>query len=108
MDRTTNGCNPTAKPVRRWGTEAHLLLAEYLLNGDPQAASDLLNKTIGLDRYNEQLYRQAMRALHALGDADGIRNLLRVPTKALADLDAEPQAKTIAMAGQLRASLDRR
>ncbi|MFJ1540425.1 transcriptional regulator [Micromonospora chalcea] len=97
---------PHRETVRRWGTEAHLLLADDLLDHDPQAASDLLDKAIGLDRYNEALYTKAMHARHALSDADGIRTLLRALTKALADLDAEPQEDTITLATHLRASLD--
>jgi DNA-binding SARP family transcriptional activator len=97
---------PHRETVRRWGTEAHLLLADDLLDSNPQAASDLLDKAIGLDRYNEALYTKAMHARHALGDADGIRTLLRALTKALADLDAEPQQDTITLATQLRTSLD--
>ncbi|WP_247663854.1 transcriptional regulator [Micromonospora sp. U21] len=97
---------PHRETVRRWGTEAHLLLADDLLDTNPQAASDLLAKAIGLDRYNEALYTKAMRARHALGDADGIRTLLSALTKALADLDAEPHEDTIALATQLRNSPD--
>ncbi|MFC3499928.1 LysM peptidoglycan-binding domain-containing protein [Micromonospora krabiensis] len=90
--------------VRRWGTEAHLLLADDLIDADPQAASDLLDKAIAMDRYNEALYTRAMHARHVLGDADGVRTLLRVLAKALADLDAEPQEATIALANRLRSS----
>jgi DNA-binding SARP family transcriptional activator len=97
---------PHRETVRRWGTEAHLMLADDLLDDDPQAASDLLDKAIGLDHYNEALYTKAMHARHALGDADGIRTLLRGLTKALADLDAEPQEDTIELARKLRNSLD--
>ncbi|MET8909484.1 transcriptional regulator [Micromonospora sp. NPDC004551] len=96
---------PHREAVRRWGTEAHLLLADDLLDSDPQAASDLLDKAISLDRYNEALYTRAMRARHALADADGIRTLLRALTKILADLDAEPQDETIALAAQLGVDL---
>ncbi len=64
---------PHRETVRRWGTEAHLLRADNLLDHDPQAASDLLDKAIGLDRYNEALYTQAPHARHALGDVDGKR-----------------------------------
>jgi len=99
---------PHREAVRRWGTEAHLLLAEDLLDTDPHAASNLLDKAIGLDRYNESLYRKAMHARHALHDADGIRTLLRALTKALADLDAEPEEETTALATKLRTSLQRR
>ncbi|MFI2652688.1 transcriptional regulator [Micromonospora fulviviridis] len=95
---------PHREAVRRWGTEAHLLLADDLIHSDPQAASDLLDKAIGLDHYNEALYTRAMHARQALGDADGIRTLLRALTKALADLDTEPQSETIALATQLGVS----
>jgi DNA-binding SARP family transcriptional activator len=97
---------PHREKARRWGTEAHLLLADDLLESDPQAASDLLDKAIGLDRYNEELYRKAMHARHAIGDADGIRALLRALTKALADLDAEPDETTVELAAKLRTSLE--
>jgi DNA-binding SARP family transcriptional activator len=98
---------PHRETVRRWGTEAHLQLADALLDDHrPQEASDLLDKAIGLDRYNEALYVRAMHARHALGDADGIRTLLRALTKALADLDAEPQDDTRAVAAKLRTSLE--
>ncbi|MFI9531049.1 LysM peptidoglycan-binding domain-containing protein [Micromonospora rosaria] len=99
---------PHRETVRRWGTEAHLLLADDLLDTAPQAASDLLDKAIGLDRYNEALYTKAMHARHALGDADGIRTLLRALTKALADLDAGPRDDTVTLADQLRTSLNGR
>ncbi|WP_262013673.1 LysM peptidoglycan-binding domain-containing protein [Micromonospora sp. Mcm103] len=97
---------PHRETVRRWCTEAHLLLADDLLKPDPQAASDLLNKAIVLDRYNEALYTKAIHARHALGDADGIRTLLRALTRVLADLDAEPSEDTIALAARLGAELD--
>ncbi|MEV0156294.1 transcriptional regulator [Micromonospora sp. NPDC050686] len=96
---------PHRETVRRWGTEAHLLLADDLIDNDPQAASDLLDKAIGLDRYNEALYTRAMRARHALHDANGIRTLLHALTEALTDLDAEPQQATVALASQLRTDL---
>ncbi|MFI6263289.1 transcriptional regulator [Micromonospora sp. NPDC051006] len=96
---------PHRETVRRWGTEAHLLLADDLIGSDPQGASDLLDNAIGLDGYNEALYTRAMHARHALSDADGIRTLLRALTKALADLDAEPQETTITLANRLRGSL---
>ena len=48
--------------------------------------------------------RQATPA--ALGDADGIRTLLRALTKALSHLDAEPREDTITLANTLRNSLD--
>nr|MDT0658800.1 LysM peptidoglycan-binding domain-containing protein [Micromonospora sp. DSM 115978] len=106
-----DGCDyewvePHREKARQWGTEAHLLLADDLIESDPQAASELLDKAIDLDHYNEELYRKAMHARHAVGDADGIRVLLRALTKALADLDAEPAETTIELAAKLRTSLE--
>ena len=82
------------------------MLADELLQTDPQAASDLLDRAIGLDEYNEALYVKAMYARHALSDSDGIRTLLRALVKALADLDAEPREATVETANRLRAKPD--
>ncbi|WP_304523814.1 BTAD domain-containing putative transcriptional regulator [Actinoplanes sp. DH11] len=97
--------DPHRERVRQWGIQAHLHLAEDLLPTDPQAASALLDKAITLDRYNEQLYRTAMRARHATGDTDGVRTLLRAVTAALAELDAQPEDETIALSNDLRTPL---
>jgi hypothetical protein len=98
---------PHREKARQWATEAHLLLADDLLAADPQAASDLLDKAISLDRYNEELYRKAMHARHALHNPDGIGSLLRALTKALSDLDAEPAEATVELAAHLHADLDK-
>jgi DNA-binding SARP family transcriptional activator len=87
--------------AHRWGIEAHLLLAETLLPDDPKAAGETLDKAITLDPYNEDLYRTAMRARHALGDRDGIRTLLQALTTVLADIDTEPTAETVTLARTL-------
>jgi two-component SAPR family response regulator len=100
--------DPYRETARRWGTEAHQLYAETLLSTDPQAAADVLDHAIRLDRHNEQLYVQAMHARHALRDADGLRVVMRALTKALADIDAEPSEETNALYQRLRASLDQR
>jgi hypothetical protein len=49
-----------------------------------------------------------MQARHALGDADGIRTLLRALTKTLADLDTEPDHTTTKLAHELQAQLHER
>jgi DNA-binding SARP family transcriptional activator len=99
---------PYRQQARQLVTRAHLQLAEDLLPDDPQRASDLLDQAIGHDRYNEALYCAAMHTRHALGDHDGIRNLLRALTRALADIGAEPSDSTVELADQLRASLEHR
>jgi two-component SAPR family response regulator len=102
-----DGCDyywiePHRQHARHLGTRAHLQLAEDLLPEDPQHASDLLDQAISHDRYNEALYRAAMHTRHALADHDGIRNLLRALTRALADLGAEPSDDIIEIANRLR------
>jgi DNA-binding SARP family transcriptional activator len=106
-----DGCDydwiePHREKARQWAIQAHLMLADDLLPTDAQAASDLLDRAIGVHRYNEELYRKAMHARHALTDTDGITALLRALTKALADLDAEPEQATIELAARLRADLE--
>jgi DNA-binding SARP family transcriptional activator len=88
--------------ARQQAVDAHLLLAADLLPSNPQGASDLLDKAIGLDPYNEELHRKAMNARHQLGDREGIRDLLHALTTALADLDAEPDEATVELAQRLR------
>jgi DNA-binding SARP family transcriptional activator len=94
---------PHREKARQQATDAHVLLAEALQEtGDPQAASGVLDRAIRHDRYNEDLYRRAMRLRHALGDPDGIRALLHALTVAMADLDAEPDEDTLQLAQRLR------
>jgi DNA-binding SARP family transcriptional activator len=88
--------------AHRWGIEAHLLLAETLLPDNPPAATEILDKAITLDPYNEDLYRTAMRARHALGDHDGIHTLIQALTAVLADIDTEPTAETTNLARSLQ------
>ncbi|MEU4160407.1 BTAD domain-containing putative transcriptional regulator [Actinoplanes sp. NPDC026670] len=88
--------------AHRWGIEAHLLLAETLLPDDPQAAGTILDKAMTLDPYNEDLYRTAMRARHALGDHDGVQTLLQALTTVLADIDTAPTAETVTLARTLQ------
>jgi len=99
---------PHRETARRWGTEAHQLHAETLLDTDPQAAADILDKAIRLDKHNEQLYVRALHARHALRDADGLRIVMRALTKAMADVDAEPSEETTTLYHRLATGLDQR
>ncbi len=88
--------------VRQEAADAHLLLATALLDaGNPLEAAQILDKAIAVDPYNEALYQAAMHARHALGDRQGIRNLLQALNIALADLDAEPEDATRELADRL-------
>ena len=94
---------PHREKARQQATDAHVLLAEALHDaGDPQTASDVLDRAIRHDRYSEDLYRRAMHLRHDLGDPDGIRALLHALTVAMADLDAEPEEDTLQLAQGLR------
>jgi DNA-binding SARP family transcriptional activator len=96
---------PHREKARQQAADAHLLLAEALQDaGDPRAASDVLDRAIRHDPYNEALYRKAMQLRHALGDPDGIWALLHALTVAMADLDAEPDEDTLQLAQRLRTS----
>ncbi len=44
-----------------------------------------------------------MHAHHRIGDREGVRALLRALTIALADLDAEPEERTVELAHRMRA-----
>jgi DNA-binding SARP family transcriptional activator len=99
---------PHRETVRRWGTEAHQLYAETLLDTDPQAAADILDKAIRLDKHNEQLYVRALHTRHALRDSDGLRIVMRALSKAMAEVDAEPSEKTTAIYHRLANGLDQR
>ncbi|WP_238015021.1 LysM peptidoglycan-binding domain-containing protein [Dactylosporangium sp. AC04546] len=108
-----DGCDydwvePHRETARRLGVEAHVLLADDLLGTDPAAADERLITAISLDRYNEDLYRRAMQARHALRDSGGIRALLDALTTALRELDTEPDDTTVTLARQLRADLNGR
>ncbi|MEV4536298.1 LysM peptidoglycan-binding domain-containing protein [Asanoa sp. NPDC049518] len=94
---------PHREAVRRWGTEAHLQLGELLLADDPSATSGLMDKAIALDRFNEALYRLAMRARHALNDTESVTTLLHALTRALAEIDAMPDQETTELARRLQA-----
>jgi hypothetical protein len=47
------------------------------------------------DRFNDALYRLAMHARHAIGDAKSVDTLLNALARALAEMDTEPADATI-------------
>lgn len=92
---------PYRETVRQWGTEAHLALARDLLDTEPAVVVSLVARAVTLDRYNEELYRTAMRARAALGDIDGVSETLAALRRVLAEIDAKPEEVTVAMVGAL-------
>ena len=98
---TTSGSSPTAKPPAD-GPPKHT--CSWPTNSSPPTPSpppNLLDKAIGLDRYNEELYRRAMHTRFALNDPAGVHILLQALTNVLADLDAMPTADTAALVTDL-------
>ena len=88
--------------LRRHGIRARLDLATLLRDTEPATAADLLRAATQLDPINEDLARQAMRALARIGDAAAVRTVLQQLRAALDDIDEEPSAETIALAAQLQ------
>ena len=88
--------------LRRHGIRARLDLATLLADTEPATAADLLRAATQLDPINEDLARQAMRALTRVGDAAAVRTVLQQLRAALDDIDEEPSAETIALAAQLQ------
>src|SRR5438034_10239133 len=87
--------------LRRHGIRARLHLADLTAGTNPRQAADLTQAAAALDPYNEDLARQAMRALAHIGDAAAIHAQLQRLRTALDDIEEEPSSETIALAAQL-------
>ncbi|WP_250008771.1 BTAD domain-containing putative transcriptional regulator [Actinoplanes sp. M2I2] len=95
---------PYREAIRQQALDAHLALADAL-TGNPNARAQVLAAAIAHSPYSEQLYQDAMHAYAELGHLDAIRALRRDLTRALAEIDAEPDDQTIGLADQLIADL---
>ncbi|GAA5197441.1 hypothetical protein GCM10023322_68710 [Rugosimonospora acidiphila] len=91
---------PYRQAIRQQVLDAHLALADTL-DGHPHDQLAILHAAIDLDPYSESTYQQAMRAHSALRDLDAIRTLRQALTRRLAEIDAEPDEATIALADLL-------
>ncbi|MEU4426456.1 BTAD domain-containing putative transcriptional regulator [Actinoplanes sp. NPDC024001] len=80
---------------RRLGVRARVELAELV---DPEEAARLLGDAACIDPINEELARRAIRATLATGDEPGAALVLHRLRQALADIDEEPSAETVALA----------
>jgi DNA-binding SARP family transcriptional activator len=94
--------------LRRHGIRARLDLAALLADTQPREAADLTHTAAALDPINEDLARQAMRALARVGDADAVRAVLHQLRTALDDIDEEPSSETIALAAHLQRRISSR
>jgi DNA-binding SARP family transcriptional activator len=99
---------PLREAVRQQAVDAHLALVAALADDDPAEAATVLRAAIDHDPHNEPLYQQAMHLYARLRDVDGIRDLRRVLTRRLAEVDTEPGEDTIALADRLVTDLQRR
>ncbi|MCY1141553.1 BTAD domain-containing putative transcriptional regulator [Actinoplanes sp. Pm04-4] len=93
---------PYREAIRQQALDAHLALADALTH-DPLARAQVLEAAITHSPYSEQLYQQAMRTRAELGHLDAIRTLRRDLTRALAEIDTEPDDQTLTLADQLTA-----
>jgi DNA-binding SARP family transcriptional activator len=98
---------PFREAVRRQALDATTALVDALTD-QPQEQLAVLGPAIGLHPYAEHLYQAAMRAHHRLGHLAAIRDLRRAAVNAAADLDAEPDDDTLALADQLVIDLQNR
>jgi len=102
---------PFREAVRQQAVDAHLALVAAVADDDPAEAVTVLRAAIDHDPHNEPLYQRAMHLYARLGDADaidGIRDLRRVLTRRMAEVDTEPGEDTLALADRLVTDLKRR
>ncbi|WP_154937184.1 BTAD domain-containing putative transcriptional regulator [Micromonospora palomenae] len=97
---------PYREAIRQDALDAHLALADALA-GEPAQQIAVLDAAIANHPHHEALYRSAMRAHAQLGHLDVIRALRRRLTHALAEIDAEPDDDTLALADRLVAQIQR-
>lgn len=94
--------------IRNQALAAHLHLAQALATTDPDAALTVVGSAIGHDPYAEPAYRLAMRIHAHRGDRDAIGALRHALIRRLAGIDTKPDPRTLTLADQLLADLDRR
>ncbi len=99
---------PYREAVRQQAVDAHLALVAAVTDDNPTEAVTVLRAAIDHDPHNEPLYQRAMALYGRLGDVDGIRDLRRVLTRRMAEVDTEPGEDTIALADRLVTDLKRR
>jgi two-component SAPR family response regulator len=92
---------PHREAVRQQALNAHLALTDLIADDQPTEALALARAAIQVDPYAEAAYRRAMTIHANLGDLDAIRSLRRVLTRRMADIDAEPDDDTLALADRL-------
>ena len=90
--------------LRRYGIRSRLYLAALIAHDDPAAAASLLHAAAALDPINEDVARQAIRAMAAAGDHTGAQTVLRRLRDALHDIDEEPSDETLTLAAHLHPS----
>ena len=99
---------PFREAVRQQAVDAHLALVAAVADDDPADAVRVLRAAIDHNPHNEALYRQAMHLYARLGDVEGIRELRRLLTRRMGEVDTEPDEATIALADRLVTDLKRR
>ena len=84
---------PIREELRRSGTDAMTHLASLIKDTKPDQALAVLNRAIGLDPYNEELYGRIMRLQTTIDHPDAAQRTLRLLESRLDEIDAQPSEK---------------
>jgi DNA-binding SARP family transcriptional activator len=98
---------PHREGIRQQALNAYLALADLIADDQPAEALALAQAAIEVDPYADAAYRTAMAICADLGDLDAIRTLRRALTRRMAEIDAEPNDATLALADRLIIQLQR-
>jgi DNA-binding SARP family transcriptional activator len=95
---------PFREEIRRRAVDALARLAALYEDGESEQALALLDRALGHDPHNEQLYQRIMQIQARLGRADAIGRTLRLLEARLADIGAKPGQNTYQVARELQAT----
>jgi DNA-binding SARP family transcriptional activator len=79
-------------------------LIRIVRENDPEHTLELLEQARHLDPHNEAIYRDIIRAQAQLGYHDSIPRTLSLLRTALAEVDTEPTASTLALATEMQST----
>jgi DNA-binding SARP family transcriptional activator/uncharacterized protein YukE len=86
--------------LRRDVLDALAVLIRIVRENDPEHTLELLEQARNLDPHNEAIYRDIIRTQAQLGYHDSIPRTLALLRTALAEVDTEPSANTLALAAE--------
>ncbi|MFI5915729.1 LysM peptidoglycan-binding domain-containing protein [Dactylosporangium sp. NPDC051541] len=101
-DFTSDWIEPSREALRRQAIRARTLLAVHP-DTDPRTSADLLDQAADLDPASDELAREAIKALTAVGDDPRVQARWQVLSATLAEIDEEPEPETLALIGTVAA-----